>query len=65
MSYTKHPIVGYGLTEGQIAVIKMQRLRFNATYGQLAKRYGVPVDSIRMIIESKQFDDIEPRGGYL
>ena len=64
MSYTKEPIIGYGLTAGQIAVIKMQVYRFSASYRQLAKHYRVTTNAIRQIIETRQFDDIEPRGGY-
>lgn len=64
MSYTKEPTIGYGLTAGQIAVIKMQVYRFNTKYGHLAKQYKVPTNAIKQIIETRQFDDIEPRGGF-
>lgn len=62
--YKKEPIIGYGLTAGQIAVIKMAAYRFNSTYRELAERYDVTTNAIRQIVETKQFDDIEPRGGY-
>lgn len=65
MMYKAEPKIGYGLTAGQIAVIKMSVYRFNTKYSELAKRYKVTPNAIRQIIETRQFDDIEPRGGYV
>ena len=62
--YTKSKVVGYGLTKGQIEVIKMQVYRFNATYESLAKHYKVSLNAIRQVVDSKQFEDIKPRDGY-
>jgi hypothetical protein len=52
--------VGYGLTEGQIRMIKTQVEVHNSTYEDLAEHYKVPVNSIRMVVESIQFADIKP-----
>jgi hypothetical protein len=58
----KAPVIGYGLTAGAMAVIKMEVKKFNHSYKDLAKHYGVTENAIRQIIESKQFADIKPRG---
>lgn len=63
--YTKQPKIGYGLTKGQMEVIKMQVFRFNARYTDVAKHYGVTLNAIRQICDTKQFADIQPLGGYL
>lgn len=58
-------VVGYGLTHGQMEVIKMQVQRFGATYSELAKRYKTNVDSIKQVVETKQFSDIHARGNHV
>lgn len=61
----KQRVIGYGLTKGQIEVIKMQVYRFNNTYRSLAKHYKVPLNTIRQVVDSNQFMDVKPLGGYL
>lgn len=53
-------IIGYGLTRGQIAVIKMQVERFGTPYAFLARHYKVTKNAIYQIVETKQFADISP-----
>lgn len=61
-SEPRDEVIAYGLTRGQMEVIKMQVKRFNASYYEIAKRYGATVNAIKQTVESVQFADIKARG---
>ncbi|MEI4745901.1 hypothetical protein [Rhodococcus erythropolis] len=49
-----------GLSKGQVAVIKMQFEKFNATPNEMAKHYGKPLGIMRQIADGRLHSDIKP-----
>lgn len=50
------------LSEGQVAVIKMQFKRFGASMKDVAKHYGVPLTYIEAIVDELIYKEVRPRG---